>query len=81
MPLNKGYKIGQKMQVKFEKNLEKMRNAAASVISAPSRAVSKIKKTKADMKYGAALWKQGYGEYHDSALKVAKKGKNQPKRK
>lgn len=36
---------------------------------------SKVKGKLADMKRGRILHKQGYGEYYESSLSIAKKGK------
>lgn len=50
-------------------------NGVADILSARSRAVSKVRGMSADIKRGHLLHKQGVGNHYDSALKKARIGK------
>jgi len=68
------------LKIKLNRIKNRVVNTTANLISAPSRAKSKVRGVRADVKRGRLLHKQGFGGFREGALSIAKKGKKGKKR-
>lgn len=67
--------------VTTEGGFMRVKRAVGGALAAPVVGYHKARGLVSDIKRGHSLWKDGYGEKYDSALKVAKKGTSGPRRK